>query len=1346
LTIEPIVETKVSTDVKNLNLFPKNIEIALLQLAEDIDRCERYLQERKSEKSAPVPSPSRDLPSLHPTTFAGKPMTHFETIIDILKYRGCHQSDRMAYTFLQDGEIESDHLTYGELQQKAEAIAARLQELHLTGERALLLYAPGLDFIPAFFGCLAAGVVAVPAYPPRPNQTSRRLRAIIEDARAKVVLTTEDLLETVEKATRTESSPAELHYIASDRVEPNLVEPRCAPKLSANDLAFLQYTSGSTGNPKGVMVSHGNILHNESLIARGFGHNENSSGLGWLPLFHDMGLIGNVLQPLYMGMHCYLMAPIAFLQKPIRWLAALSRYRATTSGGPNFAYDLCVRKITDEQKATLDLSHWQTAFNGAEPIHADTLDRFTERFADVGFRREAFYPCYGMAETTLMVSGRLDEVYPLCQSVRSDALAENRIVLAHPEENGVQRFVSCGRPLGDLQVAIVHPDHLVRLPDNEVGEIWVAGASVTLGYWERPEATQETFQAYIQNTGEGPFLRTGDLGFRQGNELFITGRLKDLIVIRGRNYYPQDIEGTVARAHSALNPDAGAAFSVEMGDRETLVIVQEVERTKRRSLETEEVFAAIRESIFQEYELTVGAIVLLSPGSIPKTSSGKIQRHACRNDFLANGFKEIARWQSPAIETLPAPGIKGRDEIVPAVGLSSSGKSQGRADEMIGWFREYAEKRINSRLIDERRCIPPHIVLDLGNHGFLGLQIPENYGGMGLTTSDSIRVIQQVAAVDLTLASFMGVNHALGTRPIANFARPELRERFLPAIARGRELAAYALTEPGAGSHPRAITTTAIADSRGGWRLRGEKMFIGSGSWAGVTNVFARLLDESGKPVGITGFAIEQGTPGLEQGPEALTMGMRGMVQNRIYLNDVFVPTENLLGEAGAGMEVAKDAMMFGRLGLGAIAVGGMKRCAQLMLRYASRRSISTGLLLDHPVTLDRLSGLTASIAAVETLVERVARRLDHGGSVPEEIYIACKISGPEFLWQAADHLTQLLGGRGYLETNLAPQILRDARLMRIFEGPTETLQMFLGSRVLNDSEALDRFFLEEFTAPEIIRNLHLVAGEIREFYDRPISDRAASAQWVYCLVGELATLAILRAALASSSIAPSERGQRAIAYLQQRFEQLRQQALSGDRTLRNLRDSRGISAEIASFSEMIGDLEQTLPGEEQELDPLLRRDRETEPVRPVNPEAIWPSQHSAPALEPKIIAPAPTTNATAIQQWLIRWLSENLKISATSIAVHRSFAEYGMDSVMAVEIAQDLETWLNRPIEPTILWNYPNIEALADYLALPSVVPAPRSTPTVEESQEENLSESDIARLLAEEILKNRQAIGVNP
>ncbi len=565
--------------------------------------------------------------------------------IDLLTYRAEHEPEKIAYTFLDRGETEASKLTYKQLGEQVKAIAASLQSLNAAGERALLLYQPGLDFIAAFFGCLYAGVIAVPAYPPRRNQKLSRLQAIIQDAEAKIVLTSTSLLQNLQTSFDKDGvDSSQLHWLATDGLSQDFAQAWQPQELDQHTLAFLQYTSGSTGNPKGVMVSHSNLLANSSVIHKLFGHRSNSQGLIWLPPYHDMGLIGGILQPLYGGFPVTLMSPVDFLQKPIRWLQAISRYQATTSGGPNFAYDLCIRKVTPQQLENLDLSSWELAFTGAEPIRAETLEQFASKFAACGFRKEAFYPCYGMAETTLIISGGEKTALPITCNVEKAALEQNHIVKANDSWEDNRIIVGCGSTRLHHKAVIVNPESLTPCLPGEVGEIWVAGSSIAQGYWNRTEETQKTFHAYLANTGEGPFLRTGDLGFLEDGELFITGRIKDVIIIRGQNHYPQDIELTVENSHPALRISSGAAFTIDFQGYERLVIVQEVERSYLRKLDVQEVVGTIRQAVVAQHGLEVFATVLVKTASIPKTSSGKIRRQACRTAFLAGNLDVVGDW------------------------------------------------------------------------------------------------------------------------------------------------------------------------------------------------------------------------------------------------------------------------------------------------------------------------------------------------------------------------------------------------------------------------------------------------------------------------------------------------------------------------------------------------------------------------------------------------------------------------------------------------------------------------------------------------------------------------------
>lgn len=570
-------------------------------------------------------------------------------LIPLINLRASQTPNKLAYIFLKNGDNQEQDITYQQLAQSSKVIAAKLQSSVPEGTLALLLYPQQLEFITVFLGCLYAGVVAIPAYPPKRNQKLSRLEVIIRDAQPQIILTTSSILETIKEKFSNLLDLSTVQWLATDNLN-NYDELNWTyPNISSNSLAFIQYTSGSTSTPKGVMISHGNVLHNSAYIQKAFELTEQSVSVSWLPSFHDMGLIDGLIQPLYTGFTGVIIPPEAFLQKPILWLQAITKYRATHSGGPNLGYDLCVKKITSEQQQNLDLSSWQSAYNGAEPIRQKTLEDFSAKFQSSGFQSQCFYPCYGMAEATLMISGGSIHRQPIYLNAQGDALENNVVVEANIDNENYQQIVGCGHSWLDTEIRIVDPETCQQLPENQVGEIWVFSPSVAQGYWNQKQKTVEVFQAKLLGSGiessKKDFLRTGDLGFLRNGELFVTGRIKDMIIVWGRNHYPQDIEYTVQTSHPSLRLDCGAAFGVEVEHQERLVIVQEVERTYLAKLDLDEVVSTICANVSLNHDLQVYAILLIKPASIPKTSSGKIQHHACRQGFLQGNLAVVGEWR-----------------------------------------------------------------------------------------------------------------------------------------------------------------------------------------------------------------------------------------------------------------------------------------------------------------------------------------------------------------------------------------------------------------------------------------------------------------------------------------------------------------------------------------------------------------------------------------------------------------------------------------------------------------------------------------------------------------------------
>jgi natural product biosynthesis luciferase-like monooxygenase protein len=592
--------------------------------------------------------------------------SQLKTFIDILRFRSEQQPDSVAFTYLdygEYGELETK-ISYAQLDQQARSVAARLQSLKLSGQRVLLIYPQGLEFIAAFFGCMYAGAIAVPVYPPGPRKPLDNLEALANNCKPAALLLSKTMASSIGQRIHHSSVFNSLPFLITD--EDNYSQSELWEEFhpEGEGIASLQYTSGSTGTPKGVVLSHSNLVYNSELICQGFGNTSSSIGVSWLPFYHDMGLIGNILQPVYVGGRVVLMSPMHFIQQPLRWLKAISHYRATTSGGPNFAYELCINKIKPEQREELALQSWEVAFSGAETVRAETLAKFKELFGPCGFRSEAFFPCYGMAEATLLITGGARQIQPQIRQVDKDALTVGR-VLSVTSGAEVCDLVSCGWTFPGQRVLIVNPETLQPCALDEIGEIWVSGPSVGQGYFGLPELTERTFAARLAGSNEGLFLRTGDLGFLYEGEICVTGRLKNLIIIRGRNHYPQDLEWTAAHSHPHVQREGAVAFSIEVDDEEQLVMVQEVERSHLRKLNEDDVLNAITEAIIQQHELQPYAVALIKPGSLPRTSSGKVQRSVCRSQFLEGSLKLVAQGGAAIIELSAQPSLKGNETLSP---------------------------------------------------------------------------------------------------------------------------------------------------------------------------------------------------------------------------------------------------------------------------------------------------------------------------------------------------------------------------------------------------------------------------------------------------------------------------------------------------------------------------------------------------------------------------------------------------------------------------------------------------------------------------------------------------------
>ena len=555
-----------------------------------------------------------------------------DTMIDLLRDRAAAQPDERAYTFLDDGERCGASMTWTELERRSRAVAAALSRRVDPGARVLILFPPSLDFVPAFFATLYAGAVAVPAYPPggtRADRAVARLRGMISDAGVSLVLAPAAVAARARSFERAIPELAGVNWLDPEEVLDEEADEWRVPACTGASLALLQYTSGSTSTPRGVMVTHANLRHNLARTEADALYGPDSVSVSWLPVNHDMGLINGVLQSAYSGCAAYLMAPSAFLQRPARWLEAISRYGGTHSGGPNFAYDLCARRISDDDAATLDLGSWRVAYNGSEPVRRTTLEQFQRAFGRRGFRWEAFSPAYGLAESTLLVAS----------------------VPAGVPTTFLGSAVASGMQAAARGVAIVDPVTRARCADGDTGEIWVASESVAAGYWNRAEETAATFDAFTSDTAEGPFLRTGDIGFIHRDRLFVSGRIKDVVIVRGVKHYPHEIELTAERAHPALRAGCCAAFAVESGQEERLAIVAEVDPRRQPPASDgglSQIIATVRVAVTGAHHVAPASVTLVAPGSVPKTTSGKVQRYLCRDALATGTLEALAAWTEQA--------------------------------------------------------------------------------------------------------------------------------------------------------------------------------------------------------------------------------------------------------------------------------------------------------------------------------------------------------------------------------------------------------------------------------------------------------------------------------------------------------------------------------------------------------------------------------------------------------------------------------------------------------------------------------------------------------------------------
>ncbi|MCB9228008.1 MAG: AMP-binding protein [Deltaproteobacteria bacterium] len=945
-------------------------------------------------------------------------------ILERISQHAKNLSSKIALRFY-DSQFQSTYLNYQDLWNRIEAYAAEIEKLNPKNEQTVvLLFQPGIDFVVCFFACLLAEVVPTPCnFPGLKKRSLDRFRSVLKSANSDTVLADSASLKICRQSLAAwnikQHNVSDWECIAPENKK-NTVN-----SISPDKVAYLQFTSGSTSNAKGTMITFGNIDHNISLMKEFSQCSEDDTVVTWLPHFHDLGLVGQIMLALSEGASLCFMAPQTFLAKPIRWLKAISENAGTISFSPNFGYQHCSDKIPKNELKTLDLSSWKVALNGAEPVYSQTIQEFYNKFSKVGFSEKTFCPAYGLAEATLVVTAtKLNEkalIKYFCPKSLENGFAAETI-----DKEGIP-LTSCGQAFGKQKVRIMDPHTSSEKVEGQIGEIWIAGSSVSPGYYKNSKATETCFSEESQNNLQDRFLKTGDLGFIIDSQLFVCGRLKDLIIVRGENFFPQDIELFSTQFNSLFRNSGCCVFATETRQGTELIVLQEIERSSIKEIHVG-MKDELQSNLENQFGIPVKEVFFLKPYEILRTSSGKIKRQECRKAYQEGEWTCL---------------------------IEKKKKKHDSFDTLLSWINKDLPQSYDPYHADKREQLPWELLETLASKGLLAMQLESQKGGLNLSSSEMFEIFKRVSEFDLCLGLLLVLNNNLGARSVLEFSQPDLRERYEKKLAQETCFLSFALTEIAAGSNPNGIKTKAV-QVKGGWKLNGHKIYCGSAAWSQGISIFAKTYDIKGRFIGISGFFVEAKSFGLTHGRPAATMGMRGMIQNEFTLNDVFVPDSSVLGELGEGYHLAKSLMNKTRLSIGAMCLGGIQFCLNLIKSYVIDREIITGPMLGNYNVQKQISRIFQSYQSLSTFLESLIQQEDKEGELHPVFYATAKVLAPEILWQIIDQTVQLLGGRAYDEVNGLAKLLRDARVLRIFEGPTETLCYYLGSMVAHDKHSIE--------------------------------------------------------------------------------------------------------------------------------------------------------------------------------------------------------------------------------------------------------------------------------------------------
>ncbi|CAA9194247.1 AMP-binding protein [Flavobacterium collinsii] len=1276
-------------------------------------------------------------------------------LIDFLIEGSIKCPDKIVFSDV-DSNLQETPLTYSEFLNQVQQQAQVFKNREIKkGDRCLLIFDQGIEFIIAFFACQWIGAIPVPLNMPGRLKPLDKWENIAKECQPKAIASGEKSSSRLIQSLSRSELLRNILLIQVKIASSNTSETPFTDQPDIHPTAFLQYTSGSTGNPKGVVVTQNSLIQNSEGSKNYMNITSESVLVSWLPFYHDMGLILFIVQTIYNASTLYLLRPEDFMSKPLNWVNALSKWKATHTGGPNFAYQLVADKLVQlhhDLKATntpteISLKNLKVCASGAEPIRFQTICNFQNAISLFGAGNHIVSPGYGLAEATLTVSVLKQGEKVKWLKVDKEALKNNTVILLQSgfmetgqdfhEEEGAVYLVANGQVINKHSIDIIAISDLeAELPDSisklqtqspfAIGELWFSGPSVTNGYYENKKATSESY--FYSCSDHTTYLRTGDLTFKdEDGQIYIVGRIKDLIIIRGLNYYPQDLERTSYYSHPDLRIDGAAAFAMNKQGNECCYIVQELTRTAVLSPQFDDYTKAIRTAVLKEHGIAIEAILFVSPMHVPRTTSGKIQRR------LAKRTTELDLWPN-ILHTSHLGATPSKKEPDSA----STDQQKQLLQQITGELQHFLETRVDSYAIDERRTIPPYIMTEFARMGLMGLMVSPRYGGLGFNLSQTSRFIEMISSADLTLGLFVSLHNILGLHPIVQFARAEIKDKVVQELATGKGTASFALTEPGAGSNPNAGKTFAQKQPDGNWILNGEKCWVGSSSWASYLTVIAHTQDQNGKYLGQSAFLVPQGTPGLSHIEECMTLGMRGSVQGHFVLNEVSLPESHILGEIGKGAEILQEVVAMGRIGINSMCIGILKTVLSRSKRWAENREINSGYLMDQPVVLKQLHQLLLVLEIIETCQSKLLKWKDEELLLPDMLISAGKVFSTEETWKGVDFLMQITAARGYSEHNGISQLFRDARVLRIFEGPSESLIADLGGRSDESiNETLNFLLNQNVTINPAIQSekIQLVKQQFEHHTtaNDGQQDLQKNRKFAKYAFGEVLNCQLILWMCGDGISSHAKK------WLEKKIKTLTAEALEFDTSLlvkqqfesqfnHLLKDHQTIYTQP-----VLHDAAVHSPFRDLRTIETQNSKHQTEEESNVGNTASFLAESSSAVLQSNSQLLLINKAVKEMESWIYNWLEKEAEIESGHFAPATSFSEYGLDSSLSIRFISDINSYYAIHIEPSIIWSYSTVAELATYLCEFEIKPSEHTV--IKENENNGVDNAFLKGLLEDEI-----------